>query len=118
MSYEKNTWNKGDVITANKLNHMEDGIADGGGVLVVNSVYDEQADTTTLDKTWQQIHDADYCILKDSFANATTYYPVILVAKTPFNKYKVTAINLQEQPFASMSFECDTADDYPVMQED
>lgn len=26
MSYEKQTWQKGDVITANKLNHIEDGI--------------------------------------------------------------------------------------------
>jgi len=28
MSYEKNTWVTGDVITAEKLNHMEDGIDD------------------------------------------------------------------------------------------
>lgn len=26
MAYEKQTWNKGDTITAEKLNHMEDGI--------------------------------------------------------------------------------------------
>lgn len=31
MSYEKQTWATGDTITAEKLNHMEDGIADGGG---------------------------------------------------------------------------------------
>lgn len=34
MSYEKQTWATGDVITAEKLNHMEDGIAgaeSGGG---------------------------------------------------------------------------------------
>lgn len=31
MSYEKQTWQTGDVITAEKLNHMEDGIASGGG---------------------------------------------------------------------------------------
>lgn len=30
MSYVKNTWAKGDIITAEKLNHMEDGIAGGG----------------------------------------------------------------------------------------
>ena len=117
MSYEKNEWQTGDTITATKLNHMEDGIAGGGGVLVVNSVYDEQADTTTLDKTWQQIHDADYCILKVIYDKETDYSPVIAVAETPFNKYKVTAINLTEQPFASIDFECDTADDYPVRQD-
>ena len=43
MSYDKQTWQRGDVITANKLNHMEDGIATGGGVLVVNLI-DEGAD--------------------------------------------------------------------------
>jgi len=29
MGYEKQTWANGDVITADKLNHMEDGIAGG-----------------------------------------------------------------------------------------
>ena len=32
MSYEKQTWTTGDVITADKMNHMEDGIANGGGM--------------------------------------------------------------------------------------
>lgn len=31
MAYEKQTWVTGDTITAAKLNHMEDGIAEGGG---------------------------------------------------------------------------------------
>ena len=31
MSYEKQTWETGDIVTSAKLNHMEDGIADGGG---------------------------------------------------------------------------------------
>lgn len=31
MSYEKQTWKCGDSITAEKLNHMEDGIANSGG---------------------------------------------------------------------------------------
>lgn len=30
MAYEKNIWANGDTITAEKLNHMEDGIAEGG----------------------------------------------------------------------------------------
>ena len=31
--YEKQTWVTGETITAEKLNHMEDGISGGGGVL-------------------------------------------------------------------------------------
>ena len=30
MSYEKQIWNSGDIITADKLNHMEDGISTAG----------------------------------------------------------------------------------------
>ena len=48
MSYVKNTWTTGDVITAEKLNHIEDGVAsislpdidpttDAGKVLTVSS---------------------------------------------------------------------------------
>ena len=35
MAYEKQTWACGEVVTADKLNHMEDGIANAseGGVL-------------------------------------------------------------------------------------
>ena len=28
MSYTKNTWQTGDIVSSEKLNHMEDGIAD------------------------------------------------------------------------------------------
>lgn len=31
MSYEKHTWETGELITADKLNHMEEGIEGGGG---------------------------------------------------------------------------------------
>ena len=61
MSYEKNTWNKGDVITSAKLNHMEDGIAGAGGVLIVNGTID--GSTMTLDHTWQEIYDAGAAVL-------------------------------------------------------
>ena len=34
MAYTPNTWAAGDTITAQKLNNMEQGIADAGGALV------------------------------------------------------------------------------------
>lgn len=55
--YEKQTWNTGDVITEEKLNHMEDGISNAGGVMVVNANYDESTSISTLDKTWKEIYD-------------------------------------------------------------
>ena len=42
MSYEKQTWANGDVITAEKLNHMEDGIENAGGALVVHMTYNAE----------------------------------------------------------------------------
>ena len=47
MSYEKQTWTTGDTITANKLNHMEDGIAEGGSsAFDLFFMIDEASDTT------------------------------------------------------------------------
>ena len=37
MSYEKQTWVNGEVITADKLNHMENGIGEGGGGIEIIS---------------------------------------------------------------------------------
>lgn len=52
MAYTKNTWNTGDIVSSQKLNHMEDGIVDAGGIMVINDT------DNTLDKTWQEIYDA------------------------------------------------------------
>ena len=59
MAYEKNNWQSGDVVTSDKLNHMEDGIA--GGTLVIGGFsYTEDGDLVgTSDKTWQEI---DYAL--------------------------------------------------------
>ena len=61
MGYEKQTWATGDVITAEKLNHMEDGIegaGEGGAtVLRVTLTYTSQTQGT-LSHTYQQIADA------------------------------------------------------------
>lgn len=59
MSYDKQTWVDGDLITAEKLNHIEDGIANAGGgtaSMTVN-VTDTTVDdfTFTLDKTFVEI---------------------------------------------------------------
>lgn len=67
MAYEKQTWVTGEVITKEKLNHMEDGIADSGGSFVIGT----NQETGALDKTWKEIHDAlisgQYvvCIIED-----------------------------------------------------
>ena len=54
MAYEKQTWVNGDVITAEKMNHMEDGIADAGGGDTDAFVINVSRDT---DKPWIFVSD-------------------------------------------------------------
>ena len=60
MAYEKNNWQSGDVVTSEKLNHLEDGVSNAGGTLVIGGFSNNQYGnvTGTSDKTWQEIHDA------------------------------------------------------------
>lgn len=64
MAYTKQEWNCGDTITADKMNHIEDGIeaaSSGGGALFVKYDHREEAGNTItcyFDKTWQEVHDA------------------------------------------------------------
>lgn len=59
MSYEKQTWEDGQIITADKLNHMEDGIADSGSadfiITFSGNSYDGDG---AADKTWAEIVEA------------------------------------------------------------
>lgn len=60
MSYEKQTWQTGETITAQKLNHMEDGIGNNSGGnnwLTINIIKEnlEGNEITRFDKTAGQI---------------------------------------------------------------
>ena len=43
MSYTKQTWVTGDTITAEKLNHIEDGIGSGGSLIVEMTLEGEES---------------------------------------------------------------------------
>ena len=58
MAYIKNTWQTGDVVTSEKLNNIEQGVAAACPVLFVHESYDASSHTYALDKTWQEIFDA------------------------------------------------------------
>ena len=47
--YEKQTWVSGEVVTEGKLNHMEEGIATGGGIYSVENVVYYDGEVTTAD---------------------------------------------------------------------
>lgn len=66
MAYEKQTWQCGDVVTAEKLNHIEDGIANSGGTPLIVTYSEEgeecegggTAVKATCSHSWQEIYDA------------------------------------------------------------
>ena len=105
MAYQKQTWVTGETITEQKLNHMEDGIANT--ILAVDATVEEvEGDLVfTLDKTWQQIHDASYAFLADG----ETYHPIYRIWLED-GKYRVQFSN---GLFENMVFRTETADGYP-----
>lgn len=98
MSYEKQTWQTGDVVTSAKLNHMEDGIAaagsgGGGGAFIVNATIDdtdpENIVVTSIDKTAEDVYNAvqsgAVVVAHISLAFATNVYVL------PLSKYMPAA---------------------------
>lgn len=118
MSYDKQNWQTGDVITANKLNHIEDGIANGGGVGITFINVTTGDENTTLDKKWSEINslfssgEISYLKYEDgSIAlvtgciNAFGVYSVVAILGSPMG----TVIG--------EVYSCNSENDYPVLQE-
>jgi len=107
MSYEPTTWKSGDTVTSAKLNKMEQGIANaggGGGALVVH-VVDE-----TLDKTWQEIHDAAPLVW---IGEEGVYIPLYSVYEEE-GYYCATFSRPQQDGNIFHTFIATSADGYPV----
>lgn len=112
MAYEKQTWVTGEVITKEKLNHMEDGIANGGGVFVIG-VNENHA----LDKTWNEIKNAyDSHLVPTLFGeeNGANYCSSeIMIIKDSDEEYIISAIIGGSRAFA---FTTNNPDGYPALE--
>lgn len=66
MSYEKYTWENGEVITKEKLNHIENGIegASSGGIFIVEKDPEKGA-SATFDEMLNAINDGKLLVLKN-----------------------------------------------------
>lgn len=68
MAYTPKEWECGEVVTAEALNHIEQGIANagegggGGSLLIKIASFEDDSGTgyrtITFDKTWQEVYDA------------------------------------------------------------
>lgn len=122
MSYEKNTWKTGDVITSTKLNHMEDGIANTGDILVIGGFNFVKGQTSyqctgTADKTWQEIDNAlaagVICIVVGSYMGG---HVQLIVSGTMLldGKYIFYITNGQDDPIFVTTT---SADGYPTIDD-
>lgn len=103
MSYEPTNWKDGDLVTSAKLNKIEQGIAAGGGVLIA---HDENG---TLDKTWQEIYDADACIINVSTDSSKAFAFVVAAEYAP--KLQAYMIMTQDET----AYTASSSDDYPTI---
>lgn len=55
MSYEKQSWSSGDVVTSSKLNHIESGIEEASSANFFVATYTKSDDTWGCDKTLAEI---------------------------------------------------------------
>ena len=114
MAYVKNTWATGDVVTAAKLNNMEDGIANNDVFVVTGD--DE------LSETWQSITDALIAHKRVIIYGEIVYpdeleYFEKLIVDTAWEDgqmepYSVTAYDFTQG--ATETYTCVNATDHPV----
>lgn len=120
MSYTPTSWQNGDVITSAKLNKIENGIANaGGGTGILFATVD--LSTASLDKTWQEIANANAAYIIMSGEGTTFHMPVVLTSAGTNNTYYVVALvagqttgegDVGFEPMVQ-TFKATSADGYP-----
>ena len=125
MAYEKQDWKTGDVVTSTKLNHMEDGIAEGGngGTPIINTtrtVGSNNSTVFTFDKTFAEVKamlDAGQApVVKCEYESNGTYFnPVIgYLVDTENEDYIIRMMGRTEGEYYIVSVPATAEDAYPV----
>lgn len=123
MSYTPTKWVTGDIVTSEKLNKLENGLAsvDAGASIVFATL---DISTQALNKTWQEIADADVAYIVLANASRTMKMPVVDCLAESNNLHYVAALGVakvtgenDEVTFESMlfTFVASSADDYPTL---
>ena len=118
--YTRHNWNTDEPITAQKLNYIEDGVSSlyGGNYptsLIIDSVYNDTAQTYILNKTWREIYEnfikGVHCVIRYS-----NDYPSLLrvddISQIDLDEYGVLISS--KAPDNSSSYIATSADGYPT----
>lgn len=139
MSYNKTTWATGDIVTAEKLNNIENGIVNNNiyMVSVISNVDESTEDETlTLNKTWQEIFDAaqsgrlvkfthtiveEYPDIEELF-HEIRYMDLAMIGYGPVwvieeEKY-INSYDIEIASNGMLTFKALNPNDYPVADED
>lgn len=115
MAYTPTVWQNGDVITAEKLNNIENGIENSNSTLIVT-----EDSEYALDKTYTEIKTAinngTPVYVKTSFTeNTAALYPITTVAEDG-GSYGVGGITIDITTFEPtvIMFITDSENGYPV----
>lgn len=117
MSYEPTNWQTGDIVTAEKLNKLENGVA--SGILVVNMVLDEDMDVPMLDKTYAEIESAlennkQVVIFNKSIIAGLFAYSVMNASRRQVGNI-VVALSMAQDGVALLTFIAEEEDEYPII---
>jgi len=118
--YTRHNWNTDEPITAQKLNYIEDGVFSlyGGNYptsLIIDSVYNDTAQTYTLNKTWREIYEnfikGVHCVIRYS-NNYSSLFCVDDISPIDTDEYGVLISS--RAPDYSGSYIATSADGYPT----
>ena len=129
MAYTPTEWTSGDVITAEKLNHIEGGVENSNAEPLIvgwEDVNSGQQYGIRLTKTWNEINEAFThgipVLLHRTQSEIASYSdPGYTIVGSTATVYDHSTGNIAlyglyfQDPTSSYSFYSDTVDDYPFM---
>lgn len=81
----------------------------GGGVLVVHDI------NGTLDKTWQEIHDADFAVIY--FSPVTGFTAMVIISGVAESGYSIYGVAYNGTTPVERLYSASSASGYPVLED-
>lgn len=126
MSYEPTNWQDGDIVTASKLNKMEQGITNNSGALLVTETITNTDSRVVhqLNTTWQEINDAlsigrnvNLIVYEEGTMTGYSLFPIIF-ALTESQSYIVGCVDYMSGDQSRIQvYGADVNSGYPVRTE-